>query len=82
MNIGGVVNYTSFTDLILFPAFWCLGQFQSTDSDILSIYLITLRALWKSPIENTWRGWHMARYRSTENDTIVSTEAYEALQIK
>lgn len=40
----------------------------------------TLRTLWKSPISKTWSGWQMARYRSNENATIVSTDEYEALE--
>ena len=40
----------------------------------------TLRTLWKSPISKTWSGWQIARYRSNENATIVSTDEYEALE--
>ena len=38
-----------------------------------------MAVLGRSWTDHTYRGWQMARYRSTENDTIVSTEAYEAL---
>lgn len=36
--------------------------------------------LGKSPISKTCSGWQMARYLSTEKETIVSTEEYEALK--
>ena len=36
--------------------------------------------LGKSAISKTWSGWQMARYRSNENETIVSTDEYDALE--
>ena len=45
-------------------------------------YLSTLMTLLKSPISKTCSGWQMAKYRSTLNETIVSTEEYEALKQK